>query len=45
MYKEEVIEIIKTVVNMCDDIEVFDYCSKCPLKPFCQKYNKCRKVE
>jgi hypothetical protein len=40
MYKDEVIEIVKTAVDMCGDIEVFDYCGKCPLKPFCQKYNK-----
>ena len=40
MYKDEVLEIVKTAVNMCDDVEVFDECGKCPLKSFCQKYNK-----
>ena len=40
MYKDEVVEIVKTAVDMCDSIEVFDECGRCPLKPFCQKYNK-----
>ena len=40
MYKDEIIEITKTAVDMCDDIEVFDRCGMCPLKPFCQKHNK-----
>ncbi len=40
MYKDEVIEIAKTAVDMCDDIEVFDECGKCPLKAFCQKHSK-----
>lgn len=39
MYQYEVITIAKTVVDMCESIEVYDECGRCPLKEFCQKHN------
>ena len=35
MYKDEVLEIVKSTVNLCTDNEVWNICGKCPLEEFC----------